>query len=72
MLPAAKALPFVKLRANDQPMWRPESFWCFEPTGKRDTDVRLGRKYAREAIAAMKTDRKRAKVEAVRLWRIGA
>ena len=57
MLPAAKALPFVKLRANDQPMWRPESFWYVEPTGKREMDVRLGRKYAREAIAAMKADR---------------
>ena len=56
-LPAAKALPFVKLRANDQPTWRPESFWCVEPTGKREMDVRLGRNYAREAIAAMKADR---------------
>src|SRR5439155_16561367 len=56
-LPAAKALPFVKLRANDQPMWRPESFWCVEPSGKRETDVRLGRNYAREAIAALKADR---------------
>jgi hypothetical protein len=56
MLPATKALPFVKLRANDQPLWRPESFWHVEPTGKREVDVRLGRKYAREAIAAMKAD----------------
>jgi hypothetical protein len=57
MLPATKALPFVKLRANDQPMWRPESFWHVKPTGKRATDVKLGRKYACEAIAAMKADR---------------
>jgi hypothetical protein len=56
MLPAAKALPFVKLRANDQPMWRPETFWSVEPTGKREMDVRLGRNYAREALAAMKAD----------------
>ena len=56
MLPATKALPFVRLRANDQPLWRPESFWHVKPTGKRETDVRLGRKYAREAIAAMKAD----------------
>src|SRR4051812_41717709 len=56
-LPATKALPFVKLRANDQPLWRPESFWHVRPTGKRETDMRLGRKYAREAIAAMKADR---------------
>jgi hypothetical protein len=55
-LPATKALPFVRLRANDQPLWRPESFWYVKPTGKRETDVRLGRKYAREAIAAMKAD----------------
>src|SRR5262245_53356558 len=55
-LPATKALPFVKLKANDQPMWFPESFWHVEPTGKRDVDVRLGRAYARQAIAAMKAD----------------
>src|SRR2546423_9919231 len=55
-LPATKALPFIKLKANDQPLWRPESFWNVEPTGKRETDVRLGRQYAREAIAAMKAD----------------
>jgi hypothetical protein len=56
LLPATKALPFVKLKTNDQPMWRPESFWHIEPTGKRETDVRLGRKYAHEAITAMKAD----------------
>jgi hypothetical protein len=57
MLPATKALPFVKLRANDQPLWRPETFWHVKSTGKRETDIRLGRRYAREAIAAMKADR---------------
>jgi hypothetical protein len=56
-LPATKALPFVKLRANDQPMQRPESFWHVRPTGKRQTDVLIGRQYARAAIAAMKADR---------------
>jgi hypothetical protein len=56
-LPATKALPFVKVRANDQPLWRPESFWHVVSTGKRENDVRLGRKYARLAIAAMKADR---------------
>jgi hypothetical protein len=55
-LPAAKALPFVKLRANDQPMLRPESFWHVRPTGKRRRDVQIGRQYSREAIAAMKAD----------------
>jgi hypothetical protein len=58
-LPATKSLPFVKLRANDQPLWHPESFWHVEPTGKRETDIRLGRKYARQAIAAMKADHNR-------------
>jgi len=57
LLPATKALPFVKLRANDQPLWRPESFWHVTPTGRRDADIRLGRRYAREAIAAMRADR---------------
>jgi len=56
-LPATKALPFVKLRADDQPMLRPENFWHVRPTGKRERDVQIGRQYAREAIAAMKADR---------------
>ena len=58
-LPATKTLPFVKLRANDHPFWRPESFWYVEATGKRENDYRLGRKYARLAIAAMKADHDR-------------
>ena len=57
MLPETKALPFVKLKADDQPLWRPESFWYVQPTGKREADVRLGRKFACKAIAAMKADR---------------
>jgi hypothetical protein len=56
-LPATKALPFVKLRADDQPMLRPESFWHVRPSGKRERDVQIGRQYARAAIAAMKADR---------------
>jgi hypothetical protein len=56
-LPATKALPFVKLRAEDQPMLRPESFWHVRPTGKRERDMQIGRQYARLAIAAMKADR---------------
>jgi hypothetical protein len=56
-LPATKALPFVKLRDNDQPLWRPESFWQVESTGDRKKDVNLGRRYARLAIAATKADR---------------
>jgi hypothetical protein len=54
---AAKALPFVKLRPNDQPMWRPESFWHVRATGNWERDMQTGRKYARQAIAAMKLDR---------------
>jgi hypothetical protein len=56
-LPATKALPFVKLRANDQPLWRPESYWHVRSTGNRKRDLQMGRRYAREAIAAMKADR---------------
>ena len=56
-LPATKALPFVKLRAHDQPMWRPQSYWHVEPTGRRAIDVAVGRSYAHKAIAAMKADR---------------
>jgi hypothetical protein len=55
-LPATKSLPFVKLRPHDQPMWRPESYWHVKTTGKRVSDLRLGRRYARAAIAAMKAD----------------
>jgi hypothetical protein len=55
-LPATKALPFVKLRANDQPTWRPERYWHFKSTGKRNRDIQLGRKYARDAMAAMRAD----------------
>ena len=58
-LPATKALPFVKLRANDQPMWRPESYWHVKSTGRRTRDLQTGRTYARAAIAAMKADRNR-------------
>jgi hypothetical protein len=55
-LPATKSLAFVKLSAHDQPMWRPESYWHVTSTGKRALDLRLGRKYAQAAIAAMKAD----------------
>jgi hypothetical protein len=56
-LPATKALPFVKLRADDQPLLRPESFWDVRCTGNRQRDIQIGRQYARAAIAAMKADR---------------
>jgi len=54
--PATKALSFVRLRANDQPLLRPEGYWQVRSTGKRGMDVALGRSYARKAIAAMKAD----------------
>jgi hypothetical protein len=56
MLPATKALPFVKLRADDQPLWHAQSYWSVKPTGKRGPDSELGRVYARKAIEAMKAD----------------
>jgi hypothetical protein len=65
MLPATKALPFVKLRADDQPWWHPESYWSVRPTGNRGTDVELGRAYARKAIAAMKADHNRGLVSLI-------
>jgi len=64
-LPATKALPFVKLRANDQPLWRPESYWNVTSTGEKQSDLELGRAYAREAIAAMKADRNSALISLI-------
>ena len=64
-LPATKSLPFVKVSANDQPFWRPKSFWHVQSTGRREKDVELGRKYARLAIAAMKADHDRRLVALV-------
>lgn len=55
-MPATKALPFVKLRPNDQPWMRPVSYWNVKPVGKRPAGLALGRSYARAAIAAMKRD----------------
>jgi hypothetical protein len=57
---ATKALPFVKLRANDQPLWRPECYWNVRPIGKKQLDLELGQAYARKAIAAMEADRNTA------------
>jgi len=37
-------------------MWRPESYWHVKSTGKREMDVRLGRRYARQAVSAIKAD----------------
>lgn len=64
-LTAAKSLPFVKLRPNDQPMWQPQSFWQVRPTGKREHDFELGRAHARKAIAAMKADRNDALISQI-------
>ena len=56
-MPATKALAFVKLRPNDQPLWLPERYWSVAPRKSRKAAVELGRRYARDAIAAMKADR---------------
>ena len=56
-MPATKALAFVKLRPHDQPLWRPERYWSVAPRKSRKAAVELGRRYARDAIAAMKADR---------------
>ena len=56
-MPATKALAFVRLRPHDQPLWRPASFWNVSPGGNRRAAIELGRRYARDAIAAMKVDR---------------
>jgi hypothetical protein len=63
--PATKALPFVKLRANDQPLWRPESYWHVKSTGNRGMDAELGRAYARKAISAMKADHNAALISLI-------
>jgi hypothetical protein len=55
-MPATKALPFVKLRPNDQLLWRPERYWNVEARGTKDENIELGRSYARAAITAMKAD----------------
>jgi hypothetical protein len=55
-MPATKALPFVKLRPNDQLLWRPERYWNVDAPGKKDKNIELGRSYARAAITAMKAD----------------
>jgi hypothetical protein len=60
-----EALPFVKLRDNDQPLWRPESYWNVRSTGEKRSDLELGRAYAREAIAAMKADRNTALINLI-------
>ena len=56
-MPATKALAFVKLRPNDQPLWRPERYWNVTSRKSRKAAVELGRRYARDAIVAMKADR---------------
>src|SRR5207248_2293072 len=53
---SCKALPFVKVKENDQPMWSPESYWHTEPTGNPHADYRRGRQYANMAFAAMRQD----------------
>ena len=56
-MPATKGLAFVKLRPHDQPLWRPASYWNVPPTRDKRAARELGRRFARDAIAAMKVDR---------------
>jgi hypothetical protein len=55
-MPATKSLPFVRVRAGAAPLDRPESFWNVEPVGSAKADMERGRRYARQALAAMKFD----------------
>jgi hypothetical protein len=55
--PTVKALPFVKLKKDHQPMWSSASFWCVKPSGRSGTQRKLGRSYARDLVAAMRADR---------------
>jgi hypothetical protein len=55
-MPAIKALPFVELRKDDQPMWRPESYWQVSQMRNREQDQARGERYATEAVAAMRSD----------------
>jgi hypothetical protein len=54
--PTIKALPFVKLQKDAQPMWCPESFWHVEQTGNWDRDYVRGREYAIAAMSAIRVD----------------
>jgi hypothetical protein len=53
---ATKALPFVKVKDNDQPGWLPENYWAVTPTGQFIADRDQGREYARLAVDAMRAD----------------
>jgi hypothetical protein len=56
LMSAIKALPFVKLKKDDQPMWRPESYWHVSQTRNLEQDQARGERYAIEAVAAMRSD----------------
>ena len=56
LMSAIKALPFVKLKKGDQPMWRPESYWHVSQTRSRDQDIVRGEQYAVAAVDAMRSD----------------
>lgn len=55
--PTVMALPFIKLKKDHQPGWRPESFWSIEPSGRYSAQRKLGQSYARDLVAAMRADR---------------
>jgi hypothetical protein len=54
--PTIKALPFVKVKKDAEPMWCPESYWHVPQTNNRKQDECRGEHYAILAIAAMRAD----------------
>jgi hypothetical protein len=60
--PTVKTLPFVKLKKDDEPSWRPERYWCVEPQGRWLAQRKLGASYARDLLAAMRADGCRSSV----------
>lgn len=54
--PTVKALPFIKLKKDAEPMWAPESYWHVAQTNDRKQDEYRGEHYAILAVAAMRAD----------------
>jgi hypothetical protein len=54
--PAIKALPFVGLKKDAEPRWRPESYWRVTQSTSKDQDEVRGQHYAIAAVAAMRAD----------------
>jgi hypothetical protein len=54
--PSIKALPFVKVKKDAEPMWVPESYWNVTQTNDRQQDEYRGEHYAILTFAAMRAD----------------